>query len=68
MRWAPSRRRSIPLDSSAAIAAYEDDVYANTYAAPLLSPWVVDAHADRLHGLELTPYSFYDLRSLWVDG
>jgi peptide/nickel transport system substrate-binding protein len=57
-----------PMDSSAAIAAYEDDVYANTYAAPLLSPWVVDAHAERLQGLELTPYSFYDLRSLWVDG
>ena len=57
-----------PMDSSAAIAAYEDDVYANTYAAPLLSPWVVDAHAERLHGLELTPYSFYDLRSLWIDG
>ena len=57
-----------PTDSSAAIAAYEDDVYANTFLAPLLSPWVVGAHAERLHGYGLTPYSFYDLRSLWVDG
>ena len=57
-----------PTDASAAIAAYEDDVHANTFVAPLLSPWVVGAHAERLHGFELTPYSFYDLRSLWVDG
>jgi peptide/nickel transport system substrate-binding protein len=57
-----------PTDSSAAITAYEDDMYANTFVAPLLSPWVVGAHAERLHGFGLTPYSFYDLRSLWVDG
>ena len=57
-----------PTDSSAAIAAYEDDVYANTFVAPLLSPWVVGAHAERLHGFALTPYTSYDLRSLWIDG
>jgi peptide/nickel transport system substrate-binding protein len=56
-----------PSDSSDAVAAYEDDIYANTFVAPLLSPWVIGALSERLHGLELSPYSFYDLRALWVD-
>lgn len=55
-----------PADAEGAVQEFENEVYDQTYLAPLLSPSVFFGAGSTVHGLAVTPFGAYDLRKIWV--